>query len=289
MKIAYTAMWSNFNLEDNWFNEMFKDYFHDDSIEFGADLTGADIVFSSVFGPQPIIGNGARRIFWTGESRKNGYTPDQILLGFDKTDIGGMKFRLPLWYVFINWWPDKFYPPHDVGGPTHIVDIDYMSREREVYEVSDILNRPGFCSMVVSNGTPHRVEAFERLMEIGPVEGWGNMFGHMYPGSKIDLLGRTRFNACFENTISPGYVTEKLFEAGLAGCIPIYWGDDTARDDFNPAAFIHHRGTMDELIDEVRKVNGSNQAMIEMASHPFFLRRPSLEPLYSFFDSVKLK
>ena len=28
------------------------------------------------------------------------------------------------------------------------------------------------------------------------------------------------------NTIAPGYVTEKLFEAFLAGTIPVYWGDN---------------------------------------------------------------
>ena len=37
-------------------------------------------------------------------------------------------------------------------------------------------------------------------------------------------MKRYLYAICPENTWSPGYVTEKLVDAKLAGCIPIYWG-----------------------------------------------------------------
>lgn len=45
-----------------------------------------------------------------------------------------------------------------------------------------------------------------------------------FADDKIAYLKQYIFNICPENSNSYGYVTEKLFEAITAGCIPIYWG-----------------------------------------------------------------
>lgn len=43
--------------------------------------------------------------------------------------------------------------------------------------------------------------------------------------SKLETLRTYQFNICYENAHSiPGYITEKIFDAFFAGCIPIYWG-----------------------------------------------------------------
>lgn len=42
---------------------------------------------------------------------------------------------------------------------------------------------------------------------------------------KLDTLAKYKFTLCFENAIFPGYVTEKLFDALLAGSVPVYLGD----------------------------------------------------------------
>jgi len=41
---------------------------------------------------------------------------------------------------------------------------------------------------------------------------------------KREALSRYRFAICFENTRFAGYVTEKVFDALAAGCIPVYLG-----------------------------------------------------------------
>lgn len=60
---------------------------------------------------------------------------------------------------------------------------------------------------------------------------YGVGWPHGYPcyrgavGTKRKALTRYRFSICFENAHSiPGYITEKLFDALIAGCIPVYWG-----------------------------------------------------------------
>lgn len=41
---------------------------------------------------------------------------------------------------------------------------------------------------------------------------------------KLQVMSNFRFSFCFENCSFPGYVTEKIFDCFLAGCIPIYYG-----------------------------------------------------------------
>lgn len=46
----------------------------------------------------------------------------------------------------------------------------------------------------------------------------------LYNDNKLDYLRQFKFNLCPENSNNEGYVTEKIFDALTAGCIPIYWG-----------------------------------------------------------------
>lgn len=47
------------------------------------------------------------------------------------------------------------------------------------------------------------------------------------------------FMMAMENTISPGYITEKILNSFIAGAIPIYYGTDEIKNVFNSNAFIH--------------------------------------------------
>ncbi|CAE8650562.1 unnamed protein product, partial [Polarella glacialis] len=55
----------------------------------------------------------------------------------------------------------------------------------------------------------------------------------------VELLQPYRFALVFENKLVPGYVTEKIVNAFLAGSIPIYWGSRAVLDLFNPEAFVY--------------------------------------------------
>jgi hypothetical protein len=48
------------------------------------------------------------------------------------------------------------------------------------------------------------------------------------------------YNVAMENTIIPGYLTEKIGFAFSSGSVPIYWGDTaTVTRFFNPASFLN--------------------------------------------------
>jgi glycosyl transferase family 10 (putative fucosyltransferase) len=52
--------------------------------------------------------------------------------------------------------------------------------------------------------------------------------------AKLALIGQYRFTLAFENAIEPDYVTEKLYDALIAGSVPVYLGAPNVRE-FAPA------------------------------------------------------
>ena len=59
------------------------------------------------------------------------------------------------------------------------------------------------------------------------------------------VVSQYQFSLCFENTIYPGYVTEKIFDCFLSRCIPIYYGAPNI-DEYVPVnTFIDMRNFKD--------------------------------------------
>jgi ribosomal protein S17E len=76
-----------------------------------------------------------------------------------------------------------------------------------------------------------------------------------------------RFSICCENKSSPGYCTEKIFMAFLAGAVPIYWGDPTIETDFNKNAFINLNGiNSKDIVNKVMEIENDKNKWIKMAS-----------------------
>ena len=56
---------------------------------------------------------------------------------------------------------------------------------------------------------------------------------------KLETLAGYRFCFCYENFSSPsGWITEKIFDAMFAGCVPVYWGPDNISHHIPSACFI---------------------------------------------------
>ncbi|MEK7358662.1 MAG: glycosyltransferase family 10, partial [Bdellovibrionota bacterium] len=60
--------------------------------------------------------------------------------------------------------------------------------------------------------------------------------------SKVETLQSYKFAICFENAREiPGYVTEKIFDCLMAGCVPVYWGAPDILDRVPKACLIDFR------------------------------------------------
>lgn len=106
-----------------------------------------------------------------------------------------------------------------------------------------------FCAFVVRNPVcKRRNRLVKHLMPHKRVSCGGplmNNIGHLVD-DKTSFMAQHLFGVAYENHEFPGYLTEKLPDALQARCIPLYWGDETVEDTFNPKAFLHARRFKDE-------------------------------------------
>ncbi len=98
---------------------------------------------------------------------------------------------------------------------------------------------------------------------------------------------------CFENTSTQGnegYVTEKLVDAMLAGCIPLYWGDHRVSEDFNPDSFIDLTPFGDDvgaMVQHVQSIDGSPERLEAIRRAPWLHNNRPLDwMLEERFSSV---
>lgn len=110
---------------------------------------------------------------------------------------------------------------------------------------------------------------------------------------KYDLVNRSKFTIAFENESEPGYATEKIIQPLLAGSIPIYWGDPTIEQDFNPDAFVnvHRFGSFEAAVEEVIRIDQDDARWEKYVTAPIFKNDTipvelSDEAIIGFFDRM---
>ena len=163
-----------------------------------------------------------------------------------------------------------------------------------------------FCAYLAHNPIPHREAFFDALsLEAEKhgkcVEALGSCagshggstlttsrFSNRWIDDAVKLLRPYRFAIAFENENVDGYVTEKLVNAYLAGCIPLYSGSRDAFDIFNRDSFLYldefnnwataARFVMDVAADESRCAKLlSAPPLVPGAIARFFSWHPSVD------------
>jgi hypothetical protein len=228
-----------------------------------------------------------KTISFIWENQRPDYQRCRFSISSDFDSYGGRNFRVPLWYTQLQW-PGMVRDQPATGSAAWsafepLVEIDSLLRPRHATQM-----RAGFCCFVAANREPHRMLAVERLSRIRPVDLFGPITGEPFQGSKYELLSRYRFNLCFENSIFPGYYTEKLLHAWVGGCIPLYYSDKWFARDFNPLAAINRSdfASLDEFVDFVAMVDASPSRFEELYRQPLLLARPSLDGAISFLKDA---
>lgn len=119
----------------------------------------------------------------------------------------------------------KFHYPHPLEPRAHWPDF----------------GEKRLCTLVVGNKMSHFPNSLyqERRNAIDYFEnhhpesfafygrGWSREEHPTYEGEpawKLDAVSNFRFSICYENSVEPGNITEKIFDSFCAGCIPVYWG-----------------------------------------------------------------
>ncbi|MDX2171359.1 MAG: glycosyltransferase family 10 [Deltaproteobacteria bacterium] len=215
-------------------------------------------------------------IWFTGENIRPPRGAWDLRLSFDGDSTAPANRYLPLWWLLL---PELLLPsvPRASGenrlGRT--LTLDELSAPR----VARRHGRERFACAFIGNPEPLRMRAVRALSSIGPVDVFGSVSGR-WVEAKQDVARHYRFVLCFENSVAPGYVTEKAFDAWGTGAVPLWNGLDP-HGFLNPAALINYASCagMDEFCARVARIDRDAAAWSALASQPLLLRRPSLAPI----------
>ncbi|XP_071353285.1 alpha-(1,3)-fucosyltransferase 4-like [Trachinotus anak] len=138
---------------------------------------------------------------------------------------------------------------------------------------AQVLLRPRLVAWVISNWSEShaRVAFYHQLRRYVPVDVFGRA-GRPVPedggaGSVARLVGRYQFYLALENSQHTDYITEKLWNAVLAGAVPVVLGPGRSNyERFLPReAFIH--------VDDFPSVRGLARYLLMLRRNPARLRR----------------
>lgn len=210
------------------------------------------------------------KIFYTGENhRPNLYLCDYAL-GFDFID-GPNYLRVPLYSIL--WYYDfstLLFPKHQ-----QVIEANPKSK---------------FCCFVSSNlGAKVRNDFFLRLSKYKQVDSGGKVLNNLggLVSDKIEFMRPYKFCIAYENSSFPGYVTEKIMDCFIAGCIPIYWGSPNVEVDFNSKRILNRRDFKSDhaFILRIKELDQDENAYQDFISQPILPDNKFTE----YFEEARLK
>ena len=252
---------------NNYFYNLIKNnYINDLEISYNPDIE-----FFAPIGKRYFLEKSKAKIkiFYTGECvSKNAinktwanYSDNcidlvDLSLGFDRIDENKYKnyVRFPIWifYNFSNLLDKKNCTKDDI--------------KKTIDNINDAKSKKNkFASLIASHDVTNiRFQMYDKISKIDYINCPGKLFHNddtlknTFNNNKIEYLKDFKFNLCPENTISDGYITEKLFDAFKAGCIPIYNGDEKIELDLvnkNALLFFKKNEDNTEIIKEIQKLH----------------------------------
>jgi len=278
LTLDFVDFWPNFNKTDNYFYHLLNQ-------EYDIAITNdkPDLLFHSVDyfreqGHKKYNNNHTKKIYYTGEPphiHKPNYNESHF--SFTYEDTGDYRnYRLPSWILYVNW----FNVPHDDNR-----DQSYLHPLEDLLKIKDAEylwdTKKYFCSFVNTQPLGKRIEFVPKLNSKEFVHCAGRLFNNVNGNIigrgdqrwKIEYLKQFKFNVSMENCDDYGYVSEKIVHSMFANCIPIYWGSNAVKHDFNPKSYInwHDYNNDEDTIQEILLLNANKEKYCELMSQPWFI------------------
>lgn len=114
----------------------------------------------------------------------------------------------------------------------------------------------------------------------------------IHNNNKLSYLSSYKFNLCPENSNYKGYVTEKLFDAVLSGCIPIYWGSENQPEpdilNQNRILFLSIDQDNNHISERILSMHKDYRKFQLFSNQPIFTRQAP-EIIYDYFKNLENK
>ena len=257
--VAFEDFWKSFDIYDNFIVSSLKKKYdvkiidvknHPDQKKevqylFYADFSNNHLEYSCI------------RIYFTGENLIPNFNSCDYAMGFEYISLGDRYLRYPLYLACFQDDMELALKKHQ--GITN----DYAKRK--------------FCAMVVSNWwhcSDERENFFKLLSEYKVVDSGGRYLNNINQPNGVEDKNKFqieyKFSLCFENSSSEGYCTEKLMQSFSAKTVPIYWGDPSVVNQFNPKAFINCNSfsSFDEAVKYIIEIDKDDERYLSMLKEP---------------------
>ena len=182
-------------------------------------------------------------IFITGENRENPRELAKKCIGF-RSPNNISEIRFPYWQWYINWQNLEITKPYKRFNEVYSISKLMEPISKNYGEITEAIFKktPPKAVLLSSHLKRHRLKLYINCrMSIGC-----DLYGKKYipiTTQKKELLSQYQINLCPENFIGQGYITEKIPEAFLSGCIPVTYCDpNDLKLDFNHKAVVNLYG-----------------------------------------------
>ena len=295
IKIDFRNFWSNFKQQtknQGGLKRSFIQILNEDGYEFQLEEENPDIIVFNSFGPITYQGNAIKIGYVTEAATRFGSIFEKIKVKYFDLVIGCVPNIKSL---FVK------HPLYIPSCDPYKINQVYFNNLNDFVKNRDIENLK-FCALVNSHDQFNtRTPILRELEKISFVECPGKLY-HNTPSfddeglTKVDYLKQFLFNICPENTFGhEGYLTEKLMDCSLSGCIPLYYGqvfDEYEEKIFNKERVIFFDPYNNESVTTagniVKNLMSNKELLIEMYQKPIFLDSAE-ETLRVLYDNLKAK
>jgi hypothetical protein len=224
-------------------------------------------------------------LYQTGENTRWNSVQSDYSISFDLGVTSANHIRFPLWMSMFDWsqeggpsfGEERFGPP---------VKMEHLLRPLGAQD-----GRLAKAILISSHQKEPRATLLAAVRSVMEVECYGKAFPENAHRSflKLDVCRDKQFALCPENSMSPGYYTEKIPDAFATGCIPITWCDENVRHDFNPEAIINlARFASTGYVEGLRK-SLEPHSLASIREQPLLLHRPTLDGIRAFLTKIILE
>lgn len=253
IEIGFSCLPNNFQQENNFiYNTLSRKY------KVRLSENPEFLFYSSFAGERP---NARVSTFFTGENRRPNMKDCDWAFGFNyENEIKNNRYmRLPLYVLHTAGLRDFWYQLPDL--------LEKSKHPNQLNKSFADFQQREFCVYIAANETLLRAKAFEIINKVEPVTAPGKSknnaapIGHTsslesrldpdWQQDKIEYMRRFKFALVFENHDYPGYTTEKISDAMVAGCIPIYWGNPSIQCEFNLKSFYNLTPYVDRIVGKL--------------------------------------
>jgi hypothetical protein len=219
-----------------------------------------------------------RNIWYTGENARPPQGTWDGYLSFDTNLPSERSAYLPLWFLTST---------NLLKSTTNTYWGAKVPTMNELMSGRKFVNRKRrFVATFIGKAYPIRMHAIEALNQAGRIDIFGTAARNQiqFP---YKIAENYKFIMCFENDIYPGYVTEKPFEAYIAGAIPLYYGLDSF-GYLNSKSIVNllDYKNIDEWVSFINELNSSDRIFKEVYEQPILKKKPSLDKILNLIQNI---